>query len=80
MQSNVHFRVLLNKVTPELPKFLDITRKELEYGWALDMPQPEGSYRPGRTYRQWCRLILNNRLDQIRHPGSFANVRSAHDS
>jgi hypothetical protein len=44
MKSNIHFRVLLQKVTPELPKFLDITRKELEYGWAIDMPQPEGSY------------------------------------
>jgi hypothetical protein len=44
MKSNVHFRVLLQKVTPELPKFLAITSKELEYGWAIDMPQPEGSY------------------------------------
>jgi hypothetical protein len=54
MRSNVHFRVLLQKVTPELPKFLEITRKELEYGWMIDMPQPEGSYDFPLGWRTIC--------------------------
>jgi hypothetical protein len=42
MQSNVHFRVLLQKVNPSLSKYLDIAHAELDYGWPIDMPQPEG--------------------------------------
>jgi hypothetical protein len=44
MQSNVHFRVLLQKVNPSLYRYLDIAHGELNYGWSVDMPQPEGSY------------------------------------
>jgi hypothetical protein len=46
MDSTVHFRVLLQKVNPSLSKYLDIAHDELNYGWQIDMPQPEG-------LRQW---------------------------
>lgn len=41
-ESNLHIRVLQNKLTGELPKYLDIAKTELEYGWDLDIPQPDG--------------------------------------
>lgn len=43
VESNLHFRVLQNKLTAELPKYLDIAKTELDYGWAQDIPQPDGS-------------------------------------
>jgi hypothetical protein len=42
IESNLHFRVVQNKLIAELPKFLDIAKTELEYGWPIDIPQPEG--------------------------------------
>ncbi|KAF2191565.1 cytochrome P450 [Zopfia rhizophila CBS 207.26] len=42
IESNLHIRVLQNKLTAELTKYLDIAKTELEYGWPLDIPQPEG--------------------------------------
>jgi hypothetical protein len=42
IESNLHFRVLQNKLTAELPKYLDIAKTELEHGWLLDIPQPDG--------------------------------------
>jgi hypothetical protein len=42
MQSDVHFRVLLQKVNPSLSRYLDVAYDELKHGWAIDMPQPEG--------------------------------------
>ncbi|KAI1470984.1 cytochrome P450 [Daldinia caldariorum] len=41
MESDLHFRVLQNKLTAELPKYLDMAIEEAEYGWALDVPQSE---------------------------------------
>lgn len=43
-ESNLHFRVVQNKLTPELPKYLDIAKTELEYGWPTDVPQPDGNF------------------------------------
>jgi len=43
-ESNIHFRVVQNKLTPELPKYLDIARTELEFGWPMDVPQPDGNF------------------------------------
>jgi hypothetical protein len=43
VESNLHFRVLQNKLTAELPKYLDIAKTELEHGWLLDIPQPDGT-------------------------------------
>ena len=42
IESNLHFRVLQNKLTAELPKYLDIAKTELDYGWPIDIPQPDG--------------------------------------
>ncbi|KAK5628872.1 hypothetical protein RRF57_004587 [Xylaria bambusicola] len=41
IRSHLHVKVLKNKLAPELPRYLDLARKELDYGWALDVPQPE---------------------------------------
>lgn len=43
-ESNLHFRVVQNKLTPELPKYLDIVKTELEYGWQIDVPRPDGTF------------------------------------
>ncbi|KAF1994165.1 cytochrome P450 [Amniculicola lignicola CBS 123094] len=40
IESDLHFRVIQNKLAPELSKYLDIAKTELEYGWAIDIPQP----------------------------------------
>jgi hypothetical protein len=42
MQPNVHFRDLLQRVNPSLFHYLDVAHDELNYGWSIDMPQPEG--------------------------------------
>jgi hypothetical protein len=60
IESNLHFRVLQNKLTAELPKFLDIAKTEMEYGWPIDIPQPEGINLPLRC--QIYRLIGLPRL------------------
>ncbi|KAF2198781.1 putative cytochrome P450 [Delitschia confertaspora ATCC 74209] len=41
IESNLHFRVLQNKLTPNLTTYLDIAKEELEYGWPIDVAQPE---------------------------------------
>lgn len=46
IESNLHFRVLQNKLTAELPKYLDIAKTELDYGWPQDIPQPDGMLDP----------------------------------
>jgi hypothetical protein len=45
-ESNLHFRVVQNKLTPELPKYLDIIKKELDEIWSDDIPDPEGNASP----------------------------------
>lgn len=42
MESSLHFRAIQNKLTPELFKYLNLARSELDHGWQLDVPQPEG--------------------------------------
>nr|UOW59931.1 SonI [Paraconiothyrium archidendri] len=39
--SELIFRVLNNKLTPELNKYVDLAKSELEYAWDLDLPKPE---------------------------------------
>lgn len=41
METNLHIRVLSNKLTPELSRYLDISRSELEYAWDLEVPQAD---------------------------------------
>ncbi|KAF2477644.1 cytochrome P450 [Lindgomyces ingoldianus] len=41
IESNLHIRVLQNKLTAELAKYLDIAKTELNHGWPLDIPQPD---------------------------------------
>ena len=42
--SELIFRVLNNKLTPELNKYVDLARSELEYAWDIDLPKPEGRF------------------------------------
>jgi hypothetical protein len=42
-QSDLQFRVLLQKVNPSLSKYLDLAQNELDYSWSIDMPQPQGT-------------------------------------
>lgn len=44
MESSLHFRVVQNKLTPELYKYVDMAKAELDYAWPLDVPQPDGKY------------------------------------
>ncbi|KAI1213723.1 cytochrome P450 [Annulohypoxylon truncatum] len=37
-ESNLHFRVIQNKLIPELPKYLDIAKEELDYAWEIEIP------------------------------------------
>lgn len=50
--SNLHFRVVQNKLTPELNRYLAMAKDELDYAWDIDMPQSEGkpSYEPWRSF------------------------------
>ncbi|OTB02044.1 hypothetical protein M426DRAFT_63005 [Hypoxylon sp. CI-4A] len=41
MESNLHIRVLNSKLTPELSRYLDIARSELDYAWDLEVPQAD---------------------------------------
>ena len=50
-ESNLHFRVIQNKLIAELPKYLDIAKTELEYAWPIDVPNPEGRERTCPTHR-----------------------------
>ncbi|KFH42569.1 Ent-kaurene oxidase-like protein [Hapsidospora chrysogenum ATCC 11550] len=38
--SNLHFRVVSNKLTPDLPKYLEGIRRELDDVWADEVPRP----------------------------------------
>ncbi|KAH4007251.1 hypothetical protein HBI81_039170 [Parastagonospora nodorum] len=40
-QSDLQFRVLLQKVNPSLSKYLDVAQNELDHAWPIDMPQPQ---------------------------------------
>ncbi|KAI0454658.1 cytochrome P450 [Xylaria acuta] len=37
-ESNLHFRVIQNKLIAELNKYLDIAKTELDYAWPIDVP------------------------------------------
>ena len=45
MESNLHLKVLNSKLNPDLKKYVDVARSELEYAWHIDTPQPEGMCR-----------------------------------
>lgn len=42
--SELIYRVLNNKLTPELNKYVDLARSELEYAWDIDLPKPKGRF------------------------------------
>ena len=44
-ESDIIVKVLNNKLTPELNKYIDVAKSELEYGWHIDLPQPDGMCR-----------------------------------
>lgn len=44
-ESNLHFRVIQNKLIAELPKYLDLAKLELDYAWKLDVPHNPGTLR-----------------------------------
>lgn len=54
LESDLHVRVLNSKLNPELAKYLDIARSELDYGWEIDVPQPLG--------RAWTRQEYDRKL------------------
>lgn len=41
MESDLHVKVLNSKLNPDLKKYVDVARSELEYAWHIDIPQPE---------------------------------------
>ena len=43
LESTLHVRVLQNKLTPNLAKYLDMAEMELDYGWNIEIPQPKGA-------------------------------------
>ncbi|KAI1130862.1 cytochrome P450 [Nemania abortiva] len=40
-ESNLHIRVIHNKLIAELDKYLDMARTELEYAWPIDVPSSQ---------------------------------------
>ncbi|KAI1316819.1 cytochrome P450 [Xylariaceae sp. FL0255] len=40
-ESNLHFRVIQNKLIAELYSYLDTAKTELDYAWAKDVPDPQ---------------------------------------
>lgn len=42
LESDLHFRVLQNKLTAELPKYLEMAKDEADFGWKLDIPHHKG--------------------------------------
>ncbi|KAJ3493328.1 hypothetical protein NLG97_g4803 [Lecanicillium saksenae] len=41
LDSDLHANVLNAKLNPNLLKYVDIAHGELQYGWSIDVPQPE---------------------------------------
>ncbi|OJJ05788.1 hypothetical protein ASPVEDRAFT_32144 [Aspergillus versicolor CBS 583.65] len=41
MDSDLIVRVLNSKLTPDLTKFVELARTELEYAWEIDVPKPD---------------------------------------
>ncbi|KAI5868695.1 cytochrome P450 [Durotheca rogersii] len=41
VRSHLHVDVLKRKLTPELGRYLEAARSELEYGWEVDVPRPD---------------------------------------
>lgn len=41
-ESNLHFRIIQNKLIAELFTYLDVAKTELDYAWAKDVPEPFG--------------------------------------
>lgn len=39
--SDLHFTVLTKKLTPDVAKYVQMAYEEFEYGWSLDIPDPE---------------------------------------
>lgn len=54
MESDLHVKVLNSKLNPDLKKYVDVARSELEYAWHMDIPQPEGKF---------CILYISCRYD-----------------
>lgn len=77
METNLHIRVLSNKLTPELSRYLDISRSELEYAWDLEVPQADGDTSFHSQLRG--RKLSCVRLDRGRYSTHFANAHSAND-
>jgi len=44
MESDLHVKVLNTKLNPDLQKYVDIARSEMEWAWEKDVPQPEGAF------------------------------------
>jgi len=44
LKSTLHVRVLQNKLTSNLAEYLDMAKMELDHGWDIEIPQPEGIF------------------------------------
>ncbi|KFY24017.1 hypothetical protein V491_02323 [Pseudogymnoascus sp. VKM F-3775] len=40
VESDLHSRILKDRLIAEMPKYLDLAKTELEYGWNVDIPKP----------------------------------------
>ncbi|TRX92243.1 hypothetical protein FHL15_006858 [Xylaria flabelliformis] len=40
-ESHLHFRALQNKLSAELPKYLDVAKAELDHVWGIEVPSPQ---------------------------------------
>lgn len=78
METTLHIRVINNKLTPDLPKYLDIARGELEFAWHEEVPQPHGKS-PLANFNSATVLIVT-RLDRSGYPTNDSPAGSAHDS
>jgi len=57
VESDLHFRILKDRLITEAHKYLDLAKTELEYGWHIDIPQPSGTLGPCFCRRSAASLI-----------------------
>lgn len=50
-ESDIHFRVIKNKLIPELHKYLGVAKTELEYAWPIDVPSSRGNYAKKQLFK-----------------------------
>lgn len=64
-ESNLHFRVIQNKLIAELYKYLDTAKTELDYAWDKDVPSSQGIHTTISSFMIEVRKALIQRLTSI---------------